>query len=153
MKKQLLIIAVCFLSAVAMVSSTYAREHSRSHGSSYGRSHASRSYGKRSHGSRFYGRTKWGSRLNFGDCRRSSFSFGWRNKKSGFSISFGGKPYCRRPVVYCRPRPICRGPIIRMIRNDYRLYQPRVHGHPAFLQRWSEYGNRWINMKKHPSIY
>ena len=34
-----------------------------------------------------------------------------------------------------------------------RLYQPAVHGHPAYLQVWSARENRWISIQTHPSIW
>lgn len=36
---------------------------------------------------------------------------------------------------------------------DRRVCQPRIHGHPAFVQVWSECDNEWINIREHPSIW
>lgn len=44
-------------------------------------------------------------------------------------------------------------PIIVMLENGQRLYQPAVHGHPAYIQVWSSIHNDWISIKEHPSIW
>lgn len=46
-----------------------------------------------------------------------------------------------------------RGRIIVEINTYRRLVQPRVHGHPAFIQRRPYVGHPWITVRKHPSIY
>ncbi len=45
------------------------------------------------------------------------------------------------------------GPVIIYRDSHQRVYQPRVHGHPAFVQVWSDCERRWVNTQTHPSVY
>jgi hypothetical protein len=44
-------------------------------------------------------------------------------------------------------------PVIIDTADGRRLYQPRIHGHPAFIQVWSDYHGEWIIVSQHPSIW
>ena len=46
-----------------------------------------------------------------------------------------------------------RGSVIHRVGPNKRLYQPRVHGHPAFVQKRPFQGHPWITVKKHPSVW
>lgn len=52
------------------------------------------------------------------------------------------------PVYYAPPPP---KPIIIHSSHHQRLYQPPVHGHPAFVQVWNGYS--WQTVGSHPSVY
>lgn len=45
------------------------------------------------------------------------------------------------------------GHIIHRVVPRKRLYQPRVHGHPAFIQVRRGRSGDWKNVRKHPSIW
>lgn len=72
---------------------------------------------------------------------------------------FSDPPRCERPVMRScppprfEPAPECREPIIRYMADGRRLYQPPMHGHPAFIQVWSEVKDEWVSVKEHPSIW
>lgn len=53
-----------------------------------------------------------------------------------------------RPVVRHRSKPI-----IVKLEDGRRLYQPRVHGHKAFLQVFSEVSGEWVSIREYPSIW
>jgi hypothetical protein len=54
---------------------------------------------------------------------------------------------------YCHHRPVRTEPVIIYHGYGRRLYQPPVHGHPAFLQVYSEVRGEWVSVREHPSIY
>lgn len=43
--------------------------------------------------------------------------------------------------------------IIVTISDSRRLVQPKIHGHPAYIQNWSNWQYAWITVAQHPSIY
>jgi hypothetical protein len=68
-------------------------------------------------------------------------------------------PRCEAPVVrYCPPprierEPVCQEPITLHLGEGRRLFQPRVHGHTAYIQVWSELNGDWVSIKEYPSIW
>ena len=44
-------------------------------------------------------------------------------------------------------------PVIIQLEDGRRLFQPAIHGHPAFIQVWSSIQNEWISITEHPSIW
>ena len=49
----------------------------------------------------------------------------------------------------------CRtDPVIRYIEcGTRRIYQPRIRGHVAYVQRWSSCDNNWVTIGTCESIY
>lgn len=72
---------------------------------------------------------------------------------------FQGPPRCEPPVMRSCPPPrverrvVCDEPIVRYMGDGRRLFQPRVHGHVAFIQVWSDMADEWVSIKEHPSIW
>jgi hypothetical protein len=60
--------------------------------------------------------------------------------------------YCPPPRVIVEER-VCQEPIVSYLSDGRRLYQPRVHGHTAYLQIWSEVNGDWVSIKEYPSIW
>ncbi|MCF7838489.1 MAG: hypothetical protein K9N49_07645 [Candidatus Marinimicrobia bacterium] len=63
--------------------------------------------------------------------------------------------YCPSPappvvIHHSYPPP---APITVYQSGHRRLYQPAVPGHPAFVQQWSPWENRWVTIQDHPSIW
>jgi len=48
--------------------------------------------------------------------------------------------------------PAC-GAVIHQVDRHTRLYQPRVHDHPAFIQKRPFHGHPWVTVREHPSIW
>ncbi len=70
-------------------------------------------------------------------------------------------PACQPPPV-CHPpvRPVVAHcgfvnplPVIRLIDARTRVYQPRIHGHPAVIQKRFSIYHPWVTVKSHPSIW
>ena len=45
------------------------------------------------------------------------------------------------------------GGVTIWVSGNKRVYQPRVKGHDAFVQKRSFSGHPWVSVKKHPSIW
>lgn len=60
--------------------------------------------------------------------------------------------YPARGSTYRRCAPPL-GPVVRYSTPQRRVYQPRVHGHPAYVQVWSPRRRAWISVGRHPSIW
>jgi len=88
-------------------------------------------------------------------------AFWYRNGSFGFSFSYGCRGRWPEPRDNgyhgggCRPRPPCPPPppVIIYLHGGLRLFQPRIHGHPAMIQRWCPYRGEWVTVRIHPSIY
>ena len=65
--------------------------------------------------------------------------------------------YGTRPanVRYDRPpQTYRRDPVIRYVEcGTRRIYQPRIRGHVAYVQRWSSCDNNWVTIGTCESIY
>lgn len=61
----------------------------------------------------------------------------------------------RRTITYHRPpaSPACSGQVIVHVNRRTRLYQPRIHGHVAWVQNWCPHTRTWISVQHHPSIW
>ena len=58
-------------------------------------------------------------------------------------------PVYRTETYECRT-----GPVIRYIEyGTRRIYQPRIRGHVAYVQRWSSCDNSWVTIGTCESIY
>lgn len=71
--------------------------------------------------------------------------------------SYHGRP-APAPHGYARPAPpACPpagpGEIVINTGPGRRLYQPAIHGHPAFVQVWSSVSGQWVSVERHPSIW
>ena len=67
----------------------------------------------------------------------------------------------RIPIYVSRPPPGIdywdtgwpSDPVIVYLNSGRRLYQPRIHGHIAFVQIWSSYNQTWVTIGEHPSVW
>ncbi|MFT5127977.1 MAG: hypothetical protein ACI8W8_001585 [Rhodothermales bacterium] len=53
------------------------------------------------------------------------------------------------------PAPTVSGsnPVVVPLENGRRLLQPRIKGHVAYLQVYSEHSGSWVTLKEYPSLY
>lgn len=131
MKKQLLIIAVCFLGAFAVVQDANAgdyRNNQRSSQFNRGKKHSD----YKNH----YNRDSL-------DRKPTGWSFGLSN--GGFYLSFGGGSSCSRSVNFSSYR-LSSSPVIINISNGYRYYRPS-YCRETYLQRWSDFNKCWLYVR------
>ena len=61
----------------------------------------------------------------------------------------------RRQPAHCGTlvAPHCDNPVVVHMDGGRRIYQPRIHGHQAYMQIWSDVSRSWVTLKLYPSIY
>lgn len=59
------------------------------------------------------------------------------------------------PVIVPAPVPVPSSPdpVIVNLEDGRRIYQPRIKGHVAYLQIYSEHSGSWLTLKEYPSLY
>ena len=72
----------------------------------------------------------------------------WRNRYDSRRVNTS-RPVYRSETYECRTDPV-----IRYIEcGTRRIYQPRIRGHVAYVQRWSSCDNNWVTVGTCESIY
>jgi hypothetical protein len=112
--------------------------------------------------------TYYSSNRSYPSCRSSSYSY-----RPSYSYRYRPTTYYRtevmRPVrapvyhtttvvrepapVIAPAPPLSQEPVVVSLENGRRLYQPRIKGHVAYLQIYSEHSRSWVNLKEYPSLY
>ena len=73
-----------------------------------------------------------------------------RYHRSSYYESRGRRHQPKRHYSGRRPKD---GGVTIWVSGNKRLYQPRVKGHDAFVQKRPFSGHPWVSVKKHPSIW
>ena len=121
------------------------------------------------HGSR-HSTTYYSSSRSYPSCRSTSYSYrpsyNYRHQPTYYHTEvirpvptpvYHTTTVVREPVpVYTpAPAPVVSGsnPVVVPLENGRRLFQPRIKGHVAYLQVYSEHSGSWVTLKEYPSLY